>query len=340
VIVSVEPIVVGYKGAASDIPICDTRVVYRNAGTEAVPPGFTIQFYFNGVPQLTMLSTGTLAPGASGESTFVYRFEGSPYIGITLDSTNVVAESNETNNAFAEIRVCTGAPPPTTVAPPTVTPTSTSTRMPAKTPTPTSTSTRMPTKTPTPTATTKPVLPAQVNFRADKTSLTQGECTTLRWDVDNATAVYLDGQGVTGHASKQVCPKNTTTYNLHVEAPSGNVDRSVTINVTAPRDTTPPPVPSPQVPRDGLAIDCKSTQTLAWLPVSDPSGIAGYYVKLERQVTTNNWQSVRGWGPVTDKQVTANVDCGGIYRWAVRAQDGAGNYSDWSAWSHFSIKLP
>jgi hypothetical protein len=181
--------------------------------------------------------------------------------------------------------------------------------------------------------------PAQVNFRVDRNNLTAGECTTLRWDVENATAVYLNGAGVAGHDTQNICPANTTTYNLQVEAPGGNVDRSVTVTVSAPVDNTPPPVPSPAVPANGLVIDCRATQTLAWTPVDDPGGIAGYYVKLERQVTANQWQSVRGWGPVNGKQVEADVQCGLIYRWAVRAQDGAGNYSNWSAWSQFSVSL-
>jgi hypothetical protein len=107
-----------------------------------------------------------------------------------------------------------------------------------------------------------------------------------------------------------------------------------------PPDTTPPPVPAPFVPADGLVIDCPATekQTLAWLPVDDPSGVV-YYVKLERQKTATEWDSVAGWGPLSDKQVEADVDCGGIYRWAVRAQDGAGNQSAWSAYSNFSINL-
>jgi hypothetical protein len=196
-----------------------------------------------------------------------------------------------------------------------------------------------PTDTPVPTDTPWP--PAQVDFRADDTSLFQGECTTLRWDVEYATAVFLNGGGVAGHGTQQVCPASTTTYDLHVEAPGGNVDRSVTVEVSPRPDTTPPPVPSPAVPADGLEIDCKSSQTLAWMPVSDDSGgPVVYYVKLERQVSPGNWQSVRGWGPVSGKQVDASVDCGIQYRWTVRAQDGAGNYSDWSPWSHFSIRLP
>ena len=104
-------------------------------------------------------------------------------------------------------------------------------------------------------------------------------------------------------------------------------------------DTTPPPVPSPAVPANGLALSCRSSQTLAWLPVSDPSGIAGYYVKLELEITQGQWQSAGGYGPVTGKQVDVNVICGGIYRWMVRAQDGAGNFSGWTAPSHFSINL-
>ena len=211
--------------------------------------------------------------------------------------------------------------------------------LPTDTPVPPTDTPIPPTDTPVPTDTPWP--PAQVDLRTDDTSLFQGECTTLRWDVEYATAVFLNGGGVPGHGTQQVCPASTTTYDLHVEAPSGNVDRSVTINVSPRPDTTPPPVPSPAVPADGLEIDCKSSQTLVWMPVSDDSGgPVVYYVKLERQVSPGNWQSVRGWGPVSGKQVDASVDCGIQYRWTVRAQDGAGNYSDWSPWSHFSIRLP
>ena len=223
-------------------------------------------------------------------------------------------------------------PPPIT---PTFTPTPTGTPEP---PTPTFTP-EPPTPTPTPTVTPWPAV--QVDFRVDRTSLVQGECTTLRWDVEYATAVYMDGAGVVGHGTQEICPANTTTYNLSVEAPSGNVDRNVTVEVSMPADTTPPPVPSPSVPADGLEIDCKSSQTLAWMPVSDDSGgPVVYYVKLERQVSPGDWTSVRGWGPVSDKQVEASVECGILYRWTVRAQDSAGNYSDWAPWSQFSIRLP
>jgi hypothetical protein len=58
------------------------------------------------------------------------------------------------------------------------------------------------------------------NFRADAYSLNPGQCTTMRWNVDNVRAVYFwDGtnqQGVGGNDSRQVCPLNTTTYRLQV----------------------------------------------------------------------------------------------------------------------------
>lgn len=356
-VVRVEAIVAGYK---DDVPFCNTHVVLSNAGTVSVPNAFSIRFLYDGTPILENSMAGGLPPGGTAETTFVYQFIGTPPIGVNLDSTNLVLETNELNNAFAGALMCAGTPtairPTATLVPsrtytPTFTGTLTPSPVPSNTSTPTATPSPSPVPTNTPTATrsatavptntpTPTPAPPVVNFRADMTELIRGQCTTLRWDVDNVTAVYLDGQGVAGHSTRQVCPAQTTTYQLHIEAPAANLDSSLTIQVSEPPDTTPPPVPDPRVPQDGLAINCRTTQTLAWLPVTDESGIKGYYVKLERATTPGNWQSVRGWGPLPDKQVSASVECGGKYRWAVRAADNAGNISNWSAWSAFSIQLP
>ncbi len=74
---------------------------------------------------------------------------------------------------------------------------------------------------PAPTATPIPAPPSgqtNPNFRADANWVNAGQCTTLRWDVDNVSAVYLvDGnnvQGVGGHDARTVCPQSTTTYIL------------------------------------------------------------------------------------------------------------------------------
>lgn len=105
-----------------------------------------------------------------------------------------------------------------------------------------------------------------------------------------------------------------------------------------PPDTTPPAVPQPMVPANGLVVECRTTQNLAWIPVTDPSGVT-YDVRLERQITASTWDQVRALGLVSAKQVDVPVQCGVIYRWSVRARDGAGNFSAWSAWSGFSVDL-
>lgn len=106
-----------------------------------------------------------------------------------------------------------------------------------------------------------------------------------------------------------------------------------------PADTSPPPTPEPVVPADNLTLSCRDKQTLVWMPVSDPSGIAGYYVTLAWEVKAGQWEHIQTWGPIQDKQLEITVDCGIRYRWQVRAQDNAGNMSDWSQPFHFIITL-
>jgi ABC-type amino acid transport substrate-binding protein len=71
-----------------------------------------------------------------------------------------------------------------------------------------------------------------MNFWADDTDLDAGQCTTLRWDVRNVQAVYLDGEGVPGVSARDVCPGKTTTYTLTATKMDGSQDtRQVTIQV-------------------------------------------------------------------------------------------------------------
>jgi hypothetical protein len=83
---------------------------------------------------------------------------------------------------------------------------------------------------PTPSAT--PSGTPSIDFRADKTDLEVWECTTLRWDVENVRAVYLDDRGVVGHGTREVCPNDTTTYTLRVVFYDGSTeDQSLTITL-------------------------------------------------------------------------------------------------------------
>lgn len=100
-------------------------------------------------------------------------------------------------------------------------------------PVPTATPTPLPTSVPT------PVPVPQINFWADSTTINQGGCTTLRWDVQNIQAVWVYPQGenfanwpVTGQGSRQVCPTVTTTYEMRVQHTNGSVElRQITITV-------------------------------------------------------------------------------------------------------------
>lgn len=101
-----------------------------------------------------------------------------------------------------------------------------------------------PTAPPPPTATPAPVL----SFGADRTEINQGECTTLRWSVENIQAVWIYPQGESyerfpraGQGTEQVCPTATTTYEMRVLQRDGTVVfRQVTINVSG--TTAPDPL--------------------------------------------------------------------------------------------------
>lgn len=99
--------------------------------------------------------------------------------------------------------------------------------------------------------------PAQVSFSVDQNNLMQGQCALLRWDVDNVRAVYLDGQGVSGHDSRRVCPQATTTYTLRATTNSGDINRTVTVNIQIP----PPAV---EFSADRTTIRLGECTTLRW----------------------------------------------------------------------------
>jgi hypothetical protein len=74
----------------------------------------------------------------------------------------------------------------------------------------------------------------KVSFRADNTTLTVGQCTTLRWDTSGIKAIYVtfgygyDPAGVVGVSSHQVCPSVDTTYKAIVNFPD-NSQRTYTV---------------------------------------------------------------------------------------------------------------
>jgi hypothetical protein len=228
---------------------------------------------------------------------------------------------------------------------PTFTPTPSGTPEP-----PTATFTPTPSGTPEPPTSTFTPPPADIRFSADPETVSAGGCSTVYWHVSNIQAYWVDGQdGAGDDGSLERCGLCADEqHHLHVVKQDGSEeDYYVTIHVSGecitptpspPQDTTPPSPPSPIGPS---ISECLTTVTLQWSAVRDPSGIAGYAVKVERQVGTN-WQSFGGYqSSTTSVNVPLQVgDCGYNYRWRVRAQDGAGNWSDWSSYGTFTIRKP
>jgi len=90
-----------------------------------------------------------------------------------------------------------------------------------------------------PTATLPPAAQAcqLQRFTADQTNLrlnptTGTACTTLHWDVEGVNMVYLNGTGVVGHGSQQVCIKQTSQYTLTLKCNGGDKSSTVTLSVS------------------------------------------------------------------------------------------------------------
>lgn len=92
-----------------------------------------------------------------------------------------------------------------------------------------------PTPTPLPTQTPSP----EISFTANPTTINAGQCSTLTWQVENVSAVFLYAQGqpwqdypVAGSGTRTVCPAQTTVYELRVVKTDGSVEiRQVRIEV-------------------------------------------------------------------------------------------------------------
>ncbi|MFN2206049.1 MAG: transporter substrate-binding domain-containing protein [Candidatus Promineifilaceae bacterium] len=99
-----------------------------------------------------------------------------------------------------------------------------------------------PTPVPVPTQTPSPT----ISFSANRTTITEGDCVTFTWNVQNIQAVwfYPDGEDfnrypTTGQNSSVECPNTTTTYNLRVLNTNGSVEiRQITI-VVEPSNSAP-----------------------------------------------------------------------------------------------------
>lgn len=162
-------------------------------------------------------------------------------------------------------------------------------------------------------------------------------------------AIYLDGQGVTGQGSKQVCPCQQTTYTLRVVKRDGSPEnRQVTIMVygacpapPAPPTTVRPPTATTAPPQDKTApginnvglrwADCKFYGRAT---VSDPAGVAWaqFYFNLKGGGWRGVWMRHTGGG---NYEAEAGIDIMsgigtpiGSLEYYVKAGDNLGNQGE------------
>jgi hypothetical protein len=77
--------------------------------------------------------------------------------------------------------------------------------------------------------------PPAIHFAAGAESVHSGGCTWLRWEVEHVREVYLDGEGVVGRGERQVCPTESTTYELEVILADGtSTSETIEVRVTSP----------------------------------------------------------------------------------------------------------
>lgn len=108
-----------------------------------------------------------------------------------------------------------------------------------------------------------------------------------------------------------------------------------------PPDTTGPNPPNTISPSGSQMLGCSAGVGLIWSSASDPSGIDGYTVEVERHAGDNNWAVAPG-SPLKGLGGTSTsiaVECGWYYRWRVRARDGASNWGSYSSWTEFAVNL-
>ncbi len=161
--------------------------------------------------------------------------------------------------------------------------TATPTPSPARSASPTATPSRpaSATATGTPTATASPLPPAGITFTADPSTITAGECSMLRWKVENVSEVFLENAAVDPEGSRRDCPPRTVSRTLRVTTLDGQpAQHSVTITVRQPTGT---PTPAEQPPAEAPPVDATDT------PVPPEPGITPPVLIVTRvpEIATN-----------------------------------------------------
>ncbi len=104
-------------------------------------------------------------------------------------------------------------------------------------------------------------------LRADKDKLTPGECTTLRWDIDNFKNLYLnlgsEEVPVSGHEARPICLDSTVTYVLRAVNANGTIQRYA-FTVTVSEDCDNKQTEITRFVVSATKIKAGQTATISW----------------------------------------------------------------------------
>lgn len=152
-----------------------------------------------------------------------------------------------------------------------------------------------------------------------------GSTTTGTGSTTTGTGSTTTGTGTTttGTGSTTTGTGATTTSTSATTSTSTSTTSTTTVTL----DLTEPPAPTLVSPADG-SYTMDSTPRVVWNEPSDPSGIMAYNLWID--AGPEIWV-----GAYTSRDVSSLAD--GSHTWKVRAQDGAGNWGDYSTIWSFTV---
>jgi hypothetical protein len=111
----------------------------------------------------------------------------------------------------------------------------------------------------------------QIVLVAEPLTIKRGECAVIKWEVQGGFGVKLDGAIVSWADGMRVCPAQTTTYRLEVDAGTEIKSQSITINVEPVTPTRTPTFTPTPFGRQIVTITPTFTPTRTRTPTPTPT---------------------------------------------------------------------
>jgi hypothetical protein len=147
-------------------------------------------------------------------------------------------------------------------------------------------------------------------FTADRTNLNQGGCTMLHWQTQGGFGAKLNGQTVQPMGQQQVCPQQTTVYNLGLDTGGQMLTSQVTITVNGGNQASQSsnPTKTPKNKSGGGSTTVTNTPSSLILKITAIAVVANLDLAI-----SNIYPSSTGHIMVTIKN-TGNMNVSGSYK--------------------------